>query len=273
MALIGNYSTFNKTPIRQFSGGAASGFKDCFFQGGTQKNRYIGTFKNYTSTPPGYLHAGAWVLPMKPGGLTAKNNISIDISNGLIAKGNNLSSNINSSILETNITLAAIININSALSGNISISSSIIQTIQNITSNIAASGIITAADIQTLAVIYIQAALNGSITVSNAQLGALIDLTSSSSGSINGGAIANILVNIGASIGGPTSLSPEGLANAVWSKDISDFMDANTSGRKLNDSGLATNPWSAPLSSNNTAGTFGWLIQKLLTVGKFLGLK
>ena len=34
-----------------------------------------------------------------------------------------------------------------------------------------------------------------------------------------------------------------------------------------------SNPWNADLASNNTAGTFGERIQKLLTVAKFLGLK
>jgi hypothetical protein len=36
---------------------------------------------------------------------------------------------------------------------------------------------------------------------------------------------------------------------------------------------VADNPWSALLSSNNSSGTFGERVQKLLTVAKFLGLK
>lgn len=35
----------------------------------------------------------------------------------------------------------------------------------------------------------------------------------------------------------------------------------------------ASDIWAAPLSSNNTADTFGELMQKMLTVAKFIGLK
>jgi hypothetical protein len=44
-------------------------------------------------------------------------------------------------------------------------------------------------------------------------------------------------------------------------------------GEKVNDAGAAGNPWSALLVDNNTAGTFGSFVQKLLTVAKFLGFK
>jgi len=37
--------------------------------------------------------------------------------------------------------------------------------------------------------------------------------------------------------------------------------------------GGGSNPWSATLSANNVPNTFGWYVQKLLTVAKFLGLK
>jgi hypothetical protein len=78
--------------------------------------------------------------------------------------------------------------------------------------------------------------------------------------------------SLSASIGGVTPLSPEGLANAVWAKDISVYI-APSAGDSLNNASSAGNPWSAPLSSNNIAGTFGEFVQKLLTVGRFLGLK
>ena len=97
-----------------------------------------------------------------------------------------------------------------------------------------------------------------------------------------------------------TELSPENLAAAVWNAVATDYNDAGSMGEKLNDAGsagnpwasaavdnndpgtmgeklhdasAAGNPWASELSSNNTPGTFGWLVQKLLTVGRFLGLK
>jgi hypothetical protein len=59
----------------------------------------------------------------------------------------------------------------------------------------------------------------------------------------------------------------------VGGATAADNNQAGTMGEKLNDAGSAGNPWAAELTSNNTEGTFGWLAQKLLTVGKFLGLK
>jgi hypothetical protein len=58
--------------------------------------------------------------------------------------------------------------------------------------------------------------------------------------------------------------------------DIWGDTDTYPVGSKADDlanAGAAGNPWSAPLASNKVVGTFGWLVQKLLTVVKFLGLK
>lgn len=73
----------------------------------------------------------------------------------------------------------------------------------------------------------------------------------------------------------PIGASPSAfdIAQAVWSQSSTPFVEANTFGKKLNDAGGASNPWEANIASNNTPGTFGWFIQKLLTVGKFLGMK
>jgi len=63
------------------------------------------------------------------------------------------------------------------------------------------------------------------------------------------------------------------LAAAVWDKALADHQTAGSTGKALGDAGGAGNPWSADTSTNNTAGTFGALVQKLLTVAKFLGLR
>jgi hypothetical protein len=80
------------------------------------------------------------------------------------------------------------------------------------------------------------------------------------------------LAHLEAESGGPTPLSPEGLAQAVWSEDLTPYSGVSA-GQALKDAGSAGNPWSATLASNNTPGTFGWFVQELLTIGKFLGLK
>lgn len=64
------------------------------------------------------------------------------------------------------------------------------------------------------------------------------------------------------------------LAAAVWNAVITNHLTAGTTGKALNDAGSAGNPWSTSVSGNTDPGTFGELVGKrLLTIGKFLGLK
>ena len=64
------------------------------------------------------------------------------------------------------------------------------------------------------------------------------------------------------------------IRNAVWDAAVADHLTAGTTGKALSDAGGAGNPWSALITGNTDAGTFGELVgKKLLTVGKFLGLK
>lgn len=61
---------------------------------------------------------------------------------------------------------------------------------------------------------------------------------------------------------------------SVWNAPIADHLTAGTTGKALSDAGGAGNPWGSPVTGNTDAGTFGELVgKKLLTVGKFLGLK
>ncbi len=64
------------------------------------------------------------------------------------------------------------------------------------------------------------------------------------------------------------------IADAVWDDVSADHLTAGTTGKALSDAGSAGNPWGSPIAGNTDAGTFGELVgKKLLTVGKFLGLK
>lgn len=61
---------------------------------------------------------------------------------------------------------------------------------------------------------------------------------------------------------------------SVWDEIIAGHLTAGTTGKALSDAGSAGNPWGSPVTGNTNAGTFGELVgKKLLTVGKFLGLK
>jgi hypothetical protein len=124
------------------------------------------------------------------------------------------------------------------------------------------------------AVSSLASSLSGAATLSGG-LSAIVPMASALSGAAT---VAGNLTGLGRlnaeiDIGAGTELSPTSLADAVWDTVLSEHVDAGTTGAALNDAGGAGNPWSADLASNNTAGTFGALMQKLLTVAKFLGLK
>jgi hypothetical protein len=76
-----------------------------------------------------------------------------------------------------------------------------------------------------------------------------------------------------ASAGGPTELSPEGLAAAVWNAVLTEYQNAGSTGEALGNASSAGNPWDAALVDNNDSGTFGERVQKLLKTSTFLGLK
>lgn len=107
----------------------------------------------------------------------------------------------------------------------------------------------------------------------DAELGGIIPVTADSVCAITPNVTMTALAFMEAEAGGPTELSPQGLANAVWDTVLSEHVDSGTTGAALSDAGGAGNPWSADISTNNDPGTFGALVQKLLTVAKFLGLK
>jgi hypothetical protein len=252
MALIGNYSLLNRSPKIHFGGGIQALFSGVDNPEGTWKNRHFGGYAAKSATPNGYVHGGAYVLPRVSGGLSSYVN-----SEGVIAKtnaemfaGRNLEATASSVITLTNAQLDQVIAM--IASGALTIS-------------VTDAGLSAAVD----------ASVNGSMsfTVSSAQLGGIFDVTADGTIILSPNVTMTALANMIAEAGGPTPLSPEGLANAVWDTVLADHQITGSTGKALSDAGGAGNPWSADLATNNTAGTFGALVQKLLTVAKFLGLR
>jgi len=242
MALIGNYSVIHKSPATFTSGLSIAQARSNFDKSGTIKNS-LTHFGGYAAYPATYAPPYTWVMSNRTGGIGTLSYSSSEITNGALAQGVNLDSTPSASITLTNGEFAAIVNILSSFSASGLFTNAEINQLQNISTSIAGSASITDAQIETLAVILLNASMNGSISITNGALGAIIDLSTASSGTLTGGSIVNILVNISADIGGPTPLSPEGLANAVWSKDITDYIDSGTAGLKLNNASSAGNPW------------------------------
>lgn len=248
MALIGNYSLIHKSPGRFSSGATISQVRSNFSKPGSLKNSYM-SFGKLTAYPVGYSAPYAWSLPMTAGGMSSFTLSSGSASyNADLAGGRNLESSVALSITKTNAQLDQIVTF---------VASALLQ-------------LSTSADMN--AAVQLQASAVLAITT-DANIGAIVDSLASSSMAVTPVAVLTALAHMNAEAGGPTELSPEGLAAAVWSSDISGISDAGTAGLKLNNASSAGNPWEATLSTNNTDGTFGYLVQKLLTVSKFLGLK
>ncbi len=102
-------------------------------------------------------------------------------------------------------------------------------------------------------------------------IGRFINANLTAAASMNSNLVGKGVLRATISIG--ASPSATDIAQAVWAQSSTPFVNPNTFGKKLNDAGGASNPWEAELSTNNTPGTFGAFIQKLLTVAKFLGMK
>ena len=252
MALIGNHSLINRTPIRQFATGISSQYAATFTPPSAVKNRFYGAFPKISATPNGYLAPSAWVLPMTGGGMSSYQQA-------------------NAAISTTGAALYSGINAEAAITGSIAITQAILDQIVSLVASL--TGSISVTDAQLAAISELIASITASMTVTDAQIGAIIDMIASLSGSISANASPFATAEISADIGGATPLSPEGLAQSLLNALLADYNLAGSVGEALNNVGASGNPWASALSSNNDPGTFGEQVQKLLTQTKFLGLK
>jgi hypothetical protein len=249
--LVRNGRTIFQNP-GQFAG-APKGGAGNFFKVGGLRNRFAGGFDStFSAYPSGHLAPSAFLLAKSDGAISSFTLSNGEISGiGVLVPSRNLELAGSLSIAATNAELQQIVSL--AASGSVAISATTAQLAG--AANAVASGTV-------------------SITATNALCGAIFSVTASSTCSISGrGTSLTALAFMEAEAGGPTELSPEGLANAVWDTVLADHVDTGTTGAALSDAGGAGNPWSADLSTNNTPGTFGAFVQKLLSVAKFLGLK
>ena len=259
MALIGNYSLLNRAAYKQFATGVSSGYVACTVPPSSLKNRLYGGFDSKSATFTGYLHPMSYVLPMKSGAMGSfvqSNGVAINVVAQLYA-GLNIEGTSLVSISVTNAQLDQIVAL--VASGLMSI--------------VSANGGLSAA-------VGMDAVTNLVISVNSAQLGGIFDVSASGSMSISPVAMLTALAHIEAEAGGPTPLSPEGLALAVWAANSSANNAAGSMGELLNGAGGGSSPsavaaavWDELLSNHNVSGTYGERVQKLLTLSQFLGLK
>lgn len=179
---------------------------------GAQRNFAAGEgVKNpLVGVPSGYRHPAAWVMPQKPGLLSARNTIT---GTGATASDGQAGYNIEASI-----------------SGSGDIPPCQIGLIVSIAAAIAGSGGVSSATIEALATM--AANLTGAGSVAATAQG-LADLAASiaGAGAVNAGNTA--LMDIGASIVGYGELTPEGLRDAVWTAILANYADTGNAAQAL----------------------------------------
>lgn len=215
------------------------------------RNRNAGGFnQTFSAYPNGALSPSSFILPQKSGSISSYTLSNSTISPNVdLIPARNLEATGATVITVTNAQLDQIVSLVASGSCSITVVNAILGNVASLEAN------------------------GTMLITSSALCGAIFSVTANANGQVSGNLAMSALAHLEAEAGGPTPLSPEGLANAVWSAPSVDNNEAGTMGEKLNDASAAGNPWSADLSANNTAGTFGWLVQKLLTLAQFLGLK
>jgi len=249
LALIRNGRTLFQSP--GFQTGNRSFQSGNFIKGG-MRNRFIGGFSLiFGAYPSGYLDPSAFVLPQKPGAMS-----SFTQSRPALAA--------NSDLIPAR---------NLDASGTISLTVTQAQLDQIVSLIASASSSLSVSNAQLVAAAQAVASASSSLSVTTAQLGAIFSVLANSALNLSGSGAITAIGHMDADAGGPTPLSPEGLAEALLNSILADFNDPGTVGEALNSIGASGNPWSSDLASNNTPGTFGEKIQRLLTLAQFLGLK
>jgi len=254
LALIGNQSVLLKshalfTNGTSTAGAYAANLKTNYINPSVLNARRINLAPR-TSIPEGYNLGQAYLAPLKSGGLASGLRIVGEASVAASATAARLST----ATLLGEATVAASLAVLTPGAAALTGAATLTASAAAVSSGAAAiSGVATFTS-NLSAIVPVAAAINGAATVA-------ANLTG----------IGRLAAEI--DVGAGTELSPSSLADAVWDTVLSEHQDVGTTGKALNDAGGAGNPWSADLATNNTAGTFGALVQKLLTVAKFLGLK
>jgi hypothetical protein len=209
MALVRNGRTQFQT--LGFQTGAIYGQNGNFIKGGL-KNRFFGGFSGtFSAYPSGYLASRAMVLPEKGGAISSYTISTGSISpTATLVPAYNLEASSSMAITLTNAQLDQIVS--AVASGTLSMS--VVSAILAGAAEAQASGA-------------------SAITVSNALCGAIFSVLGSGSMTVVGSSTLTALANMSADAGGPTPLSPEGLANAVWDSLASNHLDSGTMGAKV----------------------------------------
>jgi len=198
-----------------------------------------GISSGLVSLPSGYRHPGAWMMPQKPGALSARNTVTGSGS----ASATALAVKLATADLTGDGDLAAfgslIVQLVADLVGSGDISDADLKAFLQAVAGIGGTGGISSA----------QATGLGKLIAAMTGLGS-VDSTLTGSGELT----ADITVT-------GTGLSTANVGEAVWSALAAANNSAGSMGEKLNDAGSASNPWTEIIESGLTAAE----ILKLIT--------
>jgi hypothetical protein len=229
MALIGNYTVYDKLPLKYISAASnsasvQSGNRGNFAQSGRVRSRMMQdettTALEYYALPNGAYPSLTWFIPQQAGQIGSSNQIyglgSIVAS---LAGAKNATADLTGSGTVTNAFLSLIADLIASLTGAGDISPPPnLLALLNLSGNLTGAGAITAV---LNAFASVQADLSGTGTLT---------LTPYAIGELS------------ADITGESTLSPQNLAAAVWSALAAQYNDPNTMGELLNSAGTAADP-------------------------------
>ena len=216
MALLGNYTVLNRSPMRKFSGTQESCERSNFGTSGSRRNAQMvdrTTNANELYAMPQGSYAGlAWMLPQQAGGIASINSAGLTVSPVGTAYGG--------------ITTTG--------------SSDLLISIATASGQLVSSGQGSASMLIATSTPLLTASISGSgaaafVLASNTPLlGALAGSSGYASMSISGSLAPYAVGNMSGTTIDPTIITPAAIAGAVWSADASQYLSSGTTGYKLN---------------------------------------
>lgn len=204
--LLRNGRTLFQNPGR--ANGVTSGQSGNIVRGGF-RNRFVGglsaTFGGYAN---GHLAPSSFVLPTASGSISSYTRASASISASV-------------SILTPALPMAA--------SGAMTLTVTA-ATLDQILQLIASGTLVISANADLSSAVSMAANGDGVLSVTSAQLGGIYDVLASGSCVLSSSVSISALAFMIAEAGGPTELSPEGLAAAVWNEALATYTTEGSAG-------------------------------------------
>lgn len=199
-----------------------------------------GISSGLVSLPSGYRHPGAWMMPQKPGALSARNTVT--------GSGSAAATALAVKLATADLTGSGALE---AIGG----------LIVQLVADLVGSGDISDADLK--AFLAAVASIGGSGGISDAEATGLGELVAALTGlGTTGGSTASGIGELTADlVVTGTGLTTGNVGQAVWAAVAASNNFAGSMGEKLNDAGSASNPWTEIIESGLTAAE----ILKLIT--------